>query len=220
MIKLDNITVVAGNFRLKEVSLEVARGQYAMLMGRTGSGKTTLLEAICGLRRVESGAILLDDEDVTHWRPGMRGVGFVPQEGALFSTMTVYEHLAFALRVRQWQHREIKARVEAVAEQLAISALLPRHPLGLSGGERQRVALGRALTAQPKVLCLDEPLSALDYETRADMCALLERIKTETGVTVLHITHDRSEAARLADQVIDLSGGRVNSTAAVTVQQQ
>jgi len=216
MISLDNITVSAGSFRLENVSFDVAQGQYAMLMGRTGSGKTTLLEAICGLRKVQAGRILLHGEDVTQWRPAQRGVGFVPQEGALFSTMTVFDHLAFALRVRGQRSSDIRRRVDAVAEQLGIQALLPRYPLGLSGGERQRVALGRALSASPSVLCLDEPLSALDADTRADMCALLARIREETGVTVLHITHDRAEAGRLASLLIEISPGRTVATTAMT----
>lgn len=209
MILFDNVALSVGSFRLDGISFEVPKGSYAMLMGRTGSGKTTLLEAVCGLRRVERGRILLDGEDVTHWRPGQRGVGFVPQEGALFNTMTVFEHLAFALRIRSWSAPQMRSRVETVAEQLGITPLLQRHPLGLSGGERQRVALGRAIAAKPRVLCLDEPLSALDSETRAEMCDLLERVKLESNVTLLHITHDRREAERLADVVFEMASGGV-----------
>lgn len=209
MISLENLSVVAGGFRLEGIHLEVPAGCHAVLMGRTGSGKTTLLEAVCGLRRVAAGRVVLHGEDVTHLRPGERGVGFVPQEGALFNTMTVYAHLAFALRVRHWNRAAIEARVHAVAEQLGITPLLQRHPAGLSGGERQRVALGRALSAQPRVLCLDEPLSALDSDTREEIGALLKRIKRESGVTLLHITHDKHEARKLADKVFEIREGQV-----------
>jgi len=209
MIQLDNVTIAAGSFRLSSVNLDIPAGQYAILMGRTGSGKTTLIEAVCGLRRVEQGRIMLGGVDVTALSPGQRGAGFVPQEGALFSTMTVWEHLAFSLRIRGWSAAAIRARVTEVSEQLGIEGLLKRHPAGLSGGERQRVALGRALSARPTLLCLDEPLSALDHDTRAEMCDLLEQLKRESGVTFLHITHDRSEAVRLADVVYEVADGQV-----------
>lgn len=211
MIQLDNVTIAAGTFRLRNVAMEIPAGQYAILMGRTGSGKTTLVEAVCGLRRVEQGRILLGGVDVTGLPPGQRGAGFVPQEGALFNTMTVWEHLAFSLRIRGWSADAMRARVTEVAEQIGIVDLLKRHPAGLSGGERQRVALGRALSARPALLCLDEPLSALDHDTRAEMCDLLERLKRESGVTFLHITHDRSEAERLADVLFEVADGQVQA---------
>lgn len=209
MIEVDKITVRAGEFALQEVSLSVPKGCYAALMGRTGSGKTTLIEAIIGLRRTENGGIRIDGRDVTHARPAARGIGYVPQDGALFSTMTVEEHLGFALDIRRVPKKEIAARVAELASMLGISELLPRRPLGLSGGERQRVALGRALSFRPGILLLDEPLSAVDEETRGEMHDLLRRVQSEVGVTALHITHSRSEAETLADVVFVLRGGKI-----------
>lgn len=209
MIAIDDVTVQAGAFRLEHVSLSVPAGDYGILMGKTGCGKTTLLEAVCGLKRVERGRILLEGRDVTALKPAERGIGFVPQDAALFTTMTVQEHLAFALRVRRWPDAAIHTRVRELARMLGITALLQRYPAGLSGGESQRVALGRALSFHPRILCLDEPLSALDHETRAEICALLARIRTELGMTVLHITHDPYEAARLAQHIFRLHDGAI-----------
>ena len=212
MIQLDSVSIGAGEFGLEEVSLSVETGAYAILMGKTGCGKTTLLEGICGLRHVDGGMINLMGRNVTRLKPAERGIGYVPQDGALFGTMTVRRHLAFALEVRKWGAGDIKARVEELAALLQISDLLDRKPHGLSGGERQRVALGRALSFHPPVLCLDEPLSALDHETRLEMCDLLEAVKNEFKVTVLHVTHDLNEAARLADVLFEIVEGRIVET--------
>jgi len=209
MIRFDNIGWQAGAFALKNISFTVPDGQYGVLMGRTGGGKTSLLEIICGLRRPTTGSIWLGDRQVTDLAPGERGLGYVPQDGALFPTMTVREHLGFALRVRRRPASEIARRVEELAGPLGIAALLDRRPPGLSGGERQRVALGRALAARPQVLLLDEPLSALDDDTREPLADLLHRVQRETAVTVLHVTHQRSEAARLADVLFRLDAGQV-----------
>ena len=209
MIRVENLHVQAGAFTLDSISFEVAAGQYAVLMGRTGVGKTTLMETICGLRRVDRGRIWLLDREVTALKPAERGIGFVPQDAALFETMTVREQLGFALTVRRRTPREIGLRVEDLADLLGIRQLLTRKPAGLSGGERQRVALGRALAAQPGVLCLDEPLSALDDATREDMYGLLSSVRQVAGVTTLHITHNRGEAKRLADLVLLMEAGQV-----------
>lgn len=210
MINLHKVSVRVGQFSVQEISMEVPKGQYGFLMGKTGCGKTTLLEAICGLRRVVSGRIHLNGDDVTDWQPSRRGIGFVPQDGALFQHMTVREHLTFALRIRQWPDEEAEGRVQEVAEWLGLRPLLHRKPPGLSGGEAQRVALGRAIAFRPEVLCLDEPLSALDEETRGEMCGVLESVREHTGVTILHITHNLSEAERLGDRIYVLKDGLVN----------
>ena len=209
MIQLDSIAWRAGAFRLENVCFTVPAGRYAVLMGRTGCGKTTLLEIICGLRTPRSGRVIIGDHEVTHEPPAARGVGYVPQDGALFPTFTVREQLGFALRLRRRPADEIAARVAQLAEELGITPLLDRLPQHLSGGERQRVALGRALAAKPKVLVLDEPLSALDEELRDDLAALLKRVQREHGITALHITHSRDEAAALADVVFRLDEGRI-----------
>jgi ABC-type branched-subunit amino acid transport system ATPase component len=211
MIQLDSIAWRAGVFRLENICLSVPAGSYAVLMGRTGCGKTTLLEIICGLRRPRSGRVIIGGRDVTDELPASRGVGYVPQDGALFPTFTVRQQLGFALHLRRRPTDEIAACVAQLADELGIAHLLDRLPQHLSGGERQRVALGRALAAKPKVLLLDEPLSALDEELRDDLAALLKRVQREHGITALHITHSRAEAAALADAVFRLEGGAVCS---------
>jgi len=210
MISLENIAIRQDAFSLRGVSLAVPAGQYAVLMGKTGSGKTTLAEAICGLRPVAEGRIRLADRDVTRLKPADRGVGYVPQDASLFSTLTVRDHLAFALVIRRWNAAQIDRRVTELAQWLSIDHLLERRPAGLSGGEAQRVSLGRALSMRPQVLVFDEPLSALDDDTRAEMYELLVSVRRQTPVTVLHITHNRAEADRLADRLFELRDGAVH----------
>lgn len=209
MIELRDLSIRAGSFSLSGLSLLVRTGEYAVLMGRTGRGKTTLLETICGLRRAAAGKILLNGIDVTHLSPAERQIGYVPQDLALFPTMSVREHLAFALRLRRYSARSIQERVDELAGLLGITDLLPRRIPGLSGGESQRVALGRALSFRPSVLLLDEPLSALDEATRAEIQSLLRNVQKSTGVTVLHVTHSSDEANALADQILIVDNGQV-----------
>lgn len=209
MIELAQVETRAGSFRLTDVNLDIPTGRHGVLMGRTGCGKTTLLEAICGLRPVLRGRILLNGRDVTHLPPGERGVGLVPQDGALFRHLTVREHLAFALEVRREPTDTIQHRVAEVADWLGLTSLLDRLPTGLSGGEAQRVAIGRALSFRPGILCLDEPLSALDQETRAEIRALLRELPRHQAVTLLHITHNLADARHLADCAFRLRDGRI-----------
>jgi molybdate/tungstate transport system ATP-binding protein len=211
MIRLESVSIEAGAFALRDVSFTVPTGSYAVLMGNTGGGKTTLLEVICGLREPSSGRVLLEDRDVTELAPGSRGLGYVPQDGALFPAMRVRDQLGFALRIRRTDPAEITRRVDELGTQLGITPLLDRWPEGLSGGERQRVALGRALAARPRVLLLDEPLSALDEERRDSLADLLATVHRATGITVLHVTHHRAEAARVATLLLRLVDGRVQS---------
>ncbi len=214
MISLAQIAVRQGAFSLQNLTLEVPTGTYGVLMGRTGSGKTTILEAICGLRPVVAGTVRLMGRDVTGLKPAARGVGYVPQDMALFSTLTVREHLAFSLVVRRWSRAAIHARVEQMAQLLGIAHLLDRKPHGLSGGESQRVALGRALAIQPEVLLFDEPLSALDEDTRGEMYELLRFIRRQATFTVLHVTHNRAEAESLADRLLEIRDGSIHDVSA------
>ena len=211
MISLRHITVQAGGFQLRDLSMEIPTGSHTALMGRTGSGKTTLLEGVCGLRSIRSGSIWIGDREVTNLPPGQRVIGLVPQDGALFDHLTVRQHLEFALEVRGWVPERRESRSRELAEWLSLTPLLDRLPAGMSGGERQRVALGRALAFHPPVLCLDEPLSALDDQTRGEIVAVLTEIRNRTGITILHITHNRSEAERLADRILHLRDGRLES---------
>ncbi|MDB5301904.1 MAG: cysA [Phycisphaerales bacterium] len=212
MIEVHGLRLRAGAFALEGISFEVPSRGYAVLMGRTGSGKTTLLEAICGLNRPAAGSIRLTGREVTGLPPAERDIGYVPQDRALFTTMSVYENLAFALSVRRWTKTQIDRRVGELANLLNIRPLLGRMPQGLSGGESQRVALGRALAARPSVLLLDEPLSALDDQSRGEMHALLKSVREQTDVTTLHVTHHVDDAEQLADQVLMIENGKIRET--------
>lgn len=211
MIDVDNLGLTQGAFRLANVSFHVPKGCYALLMGKTGCGKTTILEAIAGLRPIAEGHIVLNDRDVTDGTPAERDIGYVPQDGALFTTMTVRDNLAFALTIRHRPASEIKARVDQLADWLQIAHLLDRRAVGLSGGETQRIALGRALANHPPVLLMDEPLSSLDEETRERMIELLQGLPKRADVTVLHITHSKQEADRLGDLIFRLENGRIET---------
>ena len=208
MIQLRDLSIHQGAFRLRGVSVEVPTGAYGVLMGKTGCGKTSLLEAVAGLRPA-GGSVLLGGQDVTRLAPGERGIGYVPQDAALFRTMTVRDHLAFALVVRRWRPTDIDRRVDELARWLELTPLLGRRAVGLSGGEAQRVALGRALAFHPKYLLLDEPLSSLDETTRGSMIELLNGLRKGGDVTVLHVTHNSAEAVLLADVRFRLADGRV-----------
>ncbi|MEI7765974.1 MAG: ABC transporter ATP-binding protein [Phycisphaerae bacterium] len=211
MIEVRNLSLRQGAFALTDLSFTVPAGRYCVFMGRTGSGKTTLLEVLCGLRPISAGTIHIGTTEVTQLAPGQRGIGYVPQDAALFPTMNVRAHLAFALVVRRWPIARIQARVAELAALLGIEPLLERFPEKLSGGEKQRVALGRALAFHPTTLLLDEPLSALDDETRNQMYELLNRVRQYTGVTTLHITHSRVEADQLADLILRLEGNQITT---------
>ena len=207
MIELQKVSWEVDDFVLSEVDCSIGEGDYAVLMGPTGCGKTTVLEIICGLRRPTAGRVLVAGQDVTTRLPGDRNIGYVPQDGALFPTMTVREQIGFGLLVRRRPNEQIREAVSLLAEELGIGELLERVPQGLSGGERQRVALGRALAVEPSVLLLDEPISALDEDMRDEMMSLLKRVQKEHAVTVLHETHSSREAERLADCVLRMEHG-------------
>ena len=209
MIQLADLSIRSGPFVLSGINLSIPEGAYAVLMGGTGQGKTTILEAICGLRTVISGRVVLCGTDVTREKPANRGVGYVPQDLGLFPMMTVRGHLEFALKVRRAAAAAIRERVSELAEVLGIHPLLDRSVQNLSGGEAQRVALGRALSFHPRILVLDEPFNALDEATRDRLCELLRSIQKQSGLTTLHVTHSRSEARLVADKLIVLSAGRL-----------
>jgi ABC-type sugar transport system ATPase subunit len=204
MIEVQNLTVRQGTFTLPKVSFRIERGQYAVLMGKSGTGKTTILEAICGLRKISNGKIWIEDVEVTNWSPADRNIGYMPQDLALFPTMSVRENLEFAIHIRGVPSQTRDQKVAFLANMLGLEPLLKRRIQGLSGGEAQRVALGRALSFDPSALLLDEPLSSLDAATRSTSQQLLKDINRQTGVAVLHVTHSQEEADALADVCIRL----------------
>lgn len=211
MITIEKLCMRVGSFALEDVTFSVPSGSFAVLMGRSGTGKTTLLEAICGLKSVVSGQILLNGQDVTRLKPAERGIGYLPQDIALFSNMTVRENLTFSLEIRKWSREAMDQRVTELAEFLGLKNLLNRKTQGLSGGEAQRVAMGRALAFRPNILCLDEPLSALDEETKGEMYTLLKSVQSREGLTTLYVTHNHEDAERLADMILRLTGGKVTT---------
>jgi ABC-type Fe3+/spermidine/putrescine transport system ATPase subunit len=197
-----------GTFRLEEASLELAEGEYFVLLGPPGSGKSIFLECLCGLNRVERGQILIDGVDVTNWSPRRRHIGYVPQDYALFPHLSVERNIAFGLREQGTSRKRMAERLFAAAELLGIDHLLDRAIPGLSGGERQRVALARALAIEPRVLLLDEPVSALDESTREKVCAELRNLQRRLKITILHVSHNLEEAFSVADRGGVMRGGR------------
>ena len=200
MISAEQISFAIGDFRLQVASLEVPRGEYFVLLGPPGSGKSVFLECLSGLKRIKSGRVHIDGRDVTHLEPRERGIGYVPQDYALFLHLSVERNIDFGLRVRGAGREEASRRAAEVAEMLGIQHLLRRCTQGLSGGERQRVALARALAVSPKVLLLDEPVSALDESTRDSVCVELRRVQHALGVTTIHVSHNIEEAFSVADR--------------------
>lgn len=200
-LQLKKLSLGADSFALEDINLDIDSGEHVVLMGATGCGKTMLLETICGLRPATAGFIICSGTDITTLSPGARGLGYVPQDAAIFKSMRVRDQIAFPLHVRG-QRNEAFDRVLEVASLVGIEPLLDRGPRGLSGGERQRIALARAIAFRPKVLLLDEPMSALDDQTRDDLLPVFKAVRSATGVSVLHVTHSQREASQLGDRVV------------------
>lgn len=215
MIQVRNLSLRLGEFAVHDASLEVAEGEYFVLLGPTGAGKTVLLECIAGLHRPESGQILVDESSVRDVPPEQRGLGYLPQDYALFPHLDVAQNMAFGLRLRKRPKAEIDKRVHELAEMLGITHLLKRSTLTLSGGERQRVALARAVAIGPKVLLLDEPLSALDEQTRESLCVELRRVHSDLGTTTVHVSHNFEETLAVADRIGIISEGRMRQVGTV-----
>ncbi len=209
MLRLENLTVRLGNFQLDGIELHVRQGEYRVVLGSTGTGKTVLLETVAGLHRPCGGGIFLRGRDITDLVPEKRNLGIVYQDYALFPHMSVKDNISFGLRIRGTAESRIREDVLQLADFLDIHHILERTPGNLSGGERQRTALARALVMKPYMLLLDEPLSALDRLTRDRLKSELKRIHRNLGLTVLHITHDLSEAFLLADTLAVMKDGRV-----------
>ena len=202
-----------GGAALDGVSLTVAAGQFAVLLGPSGCGKSTCLRIAAGLEQPTSGRVWIGGQDVTQLAPAQRGLGMVFQSYALFPHLSVAENILFGLRARHVPAVERARRLEAAAAMLGLQALLSRRPGQLSGGQQQRVALGRAVVAQARICLMDEPLSNLDAQLRADMRREIYALQRRLGMTMLYVTHDQTEAMAMADQVVLLQGGRVEQDA-------
>ena len=210
MVKVDAVTKRFANVpALTELSIEVKDGEFFIMVGPSGCGKTTLLRILAGLERPDSGEVWFGDRCVTATDPGSREVGMVFQNYALYPHLSIFENLAFGLRVRRTHRKEVRERVSDVAKLLDLQELLERKPKQLSGGQRQRVALGRAIMRQPQLLLMDEPLSNLDAILRERMRIELRRFHDRLGITTIYVTHDQKEAVSMADRVMVMNGGRI-----------
>ncbi len=213
-IEVVNVCKRFGSFEaLNGVSLEIQPGELVALLGPSGSGKTTLLRVIAGLEQPDSGRILFNGEDTTETRVQEREVGFVFQHYALFRHMTIFENIAFGLRVRPRASRpseaEIRRRVQELLALIQLEWLADRYPHQLSGGQRQRIALARALAIEPKVLLLDEPFGALDAKVRKELRRWLRRLHDDINLTSVFVTHDQEEALEVADRVVVVNHGKI-----------
>jgi sulfate/thiosulfate transport system ATP-binding protein len=209
-IQISQVSKHFGTFTaLNRVSLQVPSGQLVALLGPSGSGKTTLLRIIAGLETPDEGQVRYAEEDVTNVAPKDRNVGFVFQHYALFRHMTVFENVAFGLRVRRVSPAEVHARVKELLHLVRLEGLDRRYPGQLSGGQRQRVALARALAVRPRMLLLDEPFGALDAKVRQELRQWLRQLHDEMHVTTVFVTHDQEEAFEVADQVVVMRAGQI-----------
>jgi len=215
MIQLQNVNIRLLQFQLKEVNLTIRKNEFFMLMGPTGAGKTVLLEAIAGLIPVMSGRIFIHGRDVTALPSEKREVGIVYQDHALFPHLKVLENITYGLRFHPVGKEEGEKRLSRLMELLSIGHLLQRLPLNLSGGEKQRVALARALMVNPRVLLLDEPLSALDPGFREEIRNALKSLHENTDTTFLMVTHDFGEALALADRGAVIDHGAIEQVGAI-----
>jgi len=213
-IEAHNVTKRFGDFvALDDVSINVESGSLTALLGPSGSGKSTLLRVIAGLEVADSGDVFISGKEATALAPQKRGVGFVFQHYAPFKHMTVWENVAFGLKIRRRPKDEVTARVEELLQLVQLGGLGGRYPAQLSGGQRQRMALARALAPEPEVLLLDEPFGALDARVRVELRQWLLRLHDEMHVTTIFVTHDQEEALELADSVVVMNKGRVEQVA-------
>jgi sulfate transport system ATP-binding protein len=214
-IAIHNISKRFGSFlALDDVTVDVPGGALVALLGPSGSGKTTLLRIIAGLEVADTGSVRFENADITHSSAQERNVGFVFQHYALFRHMSVFENIAFGLRVRKHPSEQVRERVGELLRLIRLEGMETRYPSQLSGGQRQRVALARALSAQPRLLLLDEPFGALDAKVRQELRVWLRRLHDELPITSLFVTHDQEEAFAVADRVVVMNQGRVEQVGA------
>jgi ABC-type Fe3+/spermidine/putrescine transport system ATPase subunit len=213
MIRAEEMSFSIGTFELRRLSIDIAEGEYFILLGPPGSGKTIFLECLCGLKKIQSGRIRIDGRDVTNLEPRRRGIGYVPQDYALFPHLSVEQNIIFGLRAHGYE----ETNITETADLLGIRRLLSRSIDGLSGGEKQRVALARALVLKPKILLMDEPVCALDEVTRQQVCAQLSDIQRRLGLTTVHVSHNLEEAFSVADRAAILHQGLLQQVGTLDV---
>jgi lactose/L-arabinose transport system ATP-binding protein len=216
-LQLDNIKKTFGELSvIKGVNITASKGEFVVFVGPSGCGKSTLLRMIAGLEDVSSGKLAIDGKDVTYEEPAKREVSMVFQSYALYPHMSVFENMAFGLRMAKLPEEEIKRRVAEAARILQIEPLLERKPRALSGGQRQRVAIGRSIVRNPKIFLFDEPLSNLDAELRSQMRVEIAKLHRNLGATMVYVTHDQVEAMTLADRIVVLRAGLVEQIGSPT----
>ena len=209
-LNLQNVSKSYANvLAVNNFNLEIEKGSLVSFLGPSGCGKTTTLRMIAGFEMLDSGTIYLDGEDISNIPPNRRDIGMVFQSYALFPNMSVRDNIAFGLKMRKTPKAEINKRVNEVLEMIRLEDTEKRFPHQLSGGQQQRIALARALAARPRVLLLDEPLSALDAEVRVALRAEIRRIQTEMAITTVYVTHDQEEALSISDRVVVMSKGNI-----------
>ena len=213
-VRFERVTKTFGKvIATNDVSLTVADGEFIVLLGPSGCGKTTLLRGLAGLEKIDAGRILIGERDVTELPPGRRRIAMVFQNYAVFPHMTLYDNIAFGLKMQKESKATIKERVDSVAELVHIEDLLERYPAQISGGQRQRVALARAIATKADVLLMDEPLSNLDAKLREVMRTEIRRIQQTMGITTVYVTHDQSEAMTLSDRIVVMNRGKIEQVA-------
>lgn len=209
MIKFENVQISYGDFvAVDDLNLVIKEGEFFTFLGPSGCGKSTTLRTLVGFIDPSKGSIFVDEKDITRLAPEKREIGIVFQSYALFPTMTVYDNIAYGLKIKKMPKSEIDAKVNEIAQKIKISdKQLQRNVSELSGGQQQRVALARALVLEPKILCLDEPLSNLDAKLRIDLRLELKRLQRDLGITTLYVTHDQEEALTLSDRIAVFNNG-------------
>ena len=208
MLKLKNINKKLGAFSLTDVDISVSKGDYFVLIGKSGSGKSMLLEIITGLITPDNGSILLNDKDILNTPIQKRNIGIVYQKPTLFPHMSVFDNIAYPLKIKKLKKIEIKDKVQKLAEDTDITSLLNRNISNLSGGEVQRVTIARTLATNPEILLLDEPLSFLDVQLKREMLSLLRKLN-QKGQTIIHVTHDYEEAIALSNKIAIIENGAI-----------
>lgn len=209
-VKVENVSRAYGNFKaLDDVSIEIKKGEFFSLLGPSGCGKTTLLRIIAGFDSPDTGIVLLDGKDILPLSPDKRQVNTVFQSYALFPHLSVYENVAFPLRLRKVPHAILDARVKEYLHLVQLEEHIHKKPAKLSGGQKQRVAIARALINEPSVLLLDEPLSALDAKLRQNLLVELDHLHDQIGITFIYVTHDQSEALSISDRIAVMNQGKV-----------